>query len=655
MLIRTFFLQICVLGISAVLCSKTRNNLKTIINGFEKVIKMMEKYPKQLFNECFDIANPEEGHKQLFRFYINIVQFKLFAEALLREKQTISTLIPNMRFFQHHLFSFWKTTTNFDVRTVQNLIDDAIITKYAGYDGPVNEFNNAVLFSFVLKECIANYEKLPADSGDVRIYEFIQHDIAVLLQRVVMGNTMLYKIESMMPPTLKSPRITFSDHVVETTVANEVNVARSFVIPGDEYILEQIRNINSSAGLVTFYLDDNITFLMQVDVKTAFHLIKTILCDDLRNFQLTGNPLTIVSRFVLKVMYDRKDSESYATRILKDALEKLEIIENNLQEKTRKVSKKKIKINLKSKRIAPSKAKPNFSPTNKNNNQRKQKNLPKKAPKPLSNRQSYREEISDELGDENFDLSPLKSALEDPTLYYLQSGQFCYDAVLDDLLEKLGMTEYTWKQVSEACSTPLGFRALAELGLTLSQVDLCIRVVRDRVPYAHPRDVPATRAQDDLAIIKGQHPELSDVIDQLRQQLAVKTGWYVVPGSSNELLKAVPMEEVDLAPVVMRVSEYCWQFIVGPIAADLGLDPDTSSLGEIIHAAKEIGVNADPIFTCRPLIKLRNQYAHQPVSPEVAKTALRSIFGKENAYMMTVLEPILSRAQEKLSEGIKFY
>ena len=83
-------------------------NLKTIINGFEKVIKMMEKYPKQLFNECFDIANPEEGHKQLFRFYINIVQFKLFAEALSREKQTISTLIPNMRFFQHHLFSFWK-------------------------------------------------------------------------------------------------------------------------------------------------------------------------------------------------------------------------------------------------------------------------------------------------------------------------------------------------------------------------------------------------------------------------------------------------------------------------------------------------------------------------------------------------------------------
>ena len=32
MLIRTFFLQICVLGISAVLCSKTRNNKKNI-NG----------------------------------------------------------------------------------------------------------------------------------------------------------------------------------------------------------------------------------------------------------------------------------------------------------------------------------------------------------------------------------------------------------------------------------------------------------------------------------------------------------------------------------------------------------------------------------------------------------------------------------------------
>ena len=618
---------------------------------------MIEKYPKQIFNECFDIADPVEGHKQFFRFYINIMQFKLFSEALLREKQIICTLIPNMRYFQHQLFSFWKTTTNFDVSPVQNVIDNnAIITKYAGYDGPVVEFNRAVRFSsVVLKECIANYEEVPADNEDVMINDLIRHDIAVLLQRVVMGNAMLYKIENMVPPTLKSPCKTFSDHIVETTVANEVNVARSFVIPGEEYILDQIRNINSSAGLVTFYLDDNITFLMQVDVKTAFHLIKTILCDDLRNFQLTGNPLTIVSRFVLKVMYDRKDSESYATRILKDALDNLAIIEKTLEEKTRKVSKKKIKSNLKSKRITPSKAKPNSSPTNKNN-QKKQKNLPKKAPKPLSNRQSYREEISDdESGDEKFDLSPLKSALEDPTLSYLQSGQFCYDTVLNDLLEKLEMTEYTWKQVSEACTTPLGFRALAELGLTLSQVDLCIKIVRDRVPYAHPRDVPATRAQDDLAILKGQHPELSDVIDQLRQQLAVKTGWYVVPGSSTEILKAVPMEEVDIAPVVMRVSEYCWQFIVGPIAADLGLDPDTSSLGEIIHAAKEIGVNADQIFTCRPLIKLRNQYAHQPVSPEVAKVALRSIFGKENAYMMTVLEPILSRAQEKLSEGIKFY
>ena len=640
-----------------------QTNLNVIIAGCRKLVIDIEKHHNEIITTCYGEINSETSHKKIQRFFLNILQFLRVAEVEMNKTKTLRNSIGNMRFLQFIFNTFWHPFIIFDLSGVQSVFTAAEITRFGGYRSAIDELGKAKNLTLVLNDIIRHSDEVFRKTS--KIYFSVCYDISVLFQRVVAGNIILYTIEAR---NQKLSTLPIEKTVVDTTLDKESSILKHFKVSGGEYCSEELLYINEAVALLSFYIEDNINSLMALGVESALVILKRMLFDDLKSFQYSGNFLSIVSRQLLSVIFKRINSESYISDVIIDgALQNLEKIDNlTYPEKSHRVSKNpdiikekedsKQSLEFKPKTSAANKKKPKGKLAGKTKNKKTNKypNSPSNS-RPHRKVERFKEESDDELSTENvFDLVNLKSNFVDPTVNYLQIGQFCYQNVLYRLLEELGLDEYTWKQVSEACFTPAGFRALAKLDITQSQVDVCIAIVRTRVPFAHPPNVSAAAVQDGLAILKGQHPEMRHVFDELRQFLATESGWNVVPGYSSKMLLAVPVEPVDVLSAVLQAGEFCWNNIVQPAAEGLGTSIEASTLAEIIELAVTNGIDASSLRACKSMIELRNRYAHMPVSAADAKEAIRIIYGEESNEMV-VLSPILSRSLDNDLKVCEFY
>ena len=451
--------------------------------------------------------------------------------------------------------------------------------------------------------------------------------------------------------------------MVDYSVNSERFTMTSYQVPGYEYILDYIVNVNYATALVIFYVDDIKGAVSTVGPNTALRTIKSMLCDELRIFYNTGNPSLIDSRLLLQVIEKRRNQESLVNALWEEACIKFALMDKlSYPEKTQRLVKEEETNALEDEESWELSRKPQIHgkklPKKKTNaklkkkkNNRKYKTLKIKK-QVASNEKSFSESSLDD--DEDPSLPIIKSTnINQARLYILKLGQFCYDIVLYPLLNALQMIEYTWRQVSEACCTAEGLDALARLGFNQSQVDICISIVRDRVPIAHPSKVGLVEVQDSLAILKTQHPRQGKVFDDLRHSLSASTGWNAVSGSSEG--RVVDYEEAQIMAAVLLVGEFCLKDVFEPAASILGLSLESSSLFEIIEQTKANQGDVSLLIHCKRLIKLRNAYAHQGVSSAEAAEALKFIYGDAEPHKKFILEPLLQRASAMRSEGIEFY
>ena len=635
-------------------------NLNAIIGGCQIFIDAVKvnfyEFVESLIKH--NAFEKNEADASALRLYSLFRQFKLIAEIISKGKESLPSQISNMRFLQFLLTEYWKKESIDDFSKDKKIFDEAAIESYYGYSSPRIERERASLFvTKILNTHIEQLKKTMNESENTAIFSYLfALYSSILLQRVVVANIQLYSIESI---SFHAETSVQTSEVVDATLEDDSSFVHFYEIGGGGFLDKRLPNITYSLSIVSYFIDDRLNMLQNIGISRATSIIDVIMCQDLREFQRTGNPSTIVSRNLLQVLEKRKNTKcNISLIIIEAASQKFEQIDNlTYPEKRQKF----VPVAKAKKALKPAKAtvKPTVNKKGKDKKFQKQQPIRKKAiVKPLNLRSCSEEESDDVDGasDEDvIDVVKLKSTKIDPSANFLMIGQFCYENVLYRLLEELAITECTWKELSEACFTQEGFEALAKLNLTQSQVDVCIGIVRNRVPFAHPNDFSEERVQDDLAILKGQHPEMANIFDEFRQMLSSTTGWSVVPGTSTEMLQAVPIKSEEALSALLRVAEFCWKNVVEPMADNFGLDIYTNTLTEIIeHAKLAGGVDVRRLKSCRSIIKLRNRYAHRAVSAKEARQALLAIYGQD-AVEVSVLEPILARERKIRSKILEFY
>lgn len=645
-----------------------KNNLAAITAGLNQSIADFENHPDEALSSCFKHKERKEATKQLLLIYSQLLQFRLVSQTLFDQKPNLSVHIPNMRDFQRHFTNLWRSVVNFKFSDPEEL-EETIIVRYAGYGSPDGEMSLAMRLERLLRKCVetSDYDVQLSGSG-FNFFERLRRRLTVLLQILVVGNVGLYSIQQKYP-LLHLPIDSAIIQDPKIFVKNVDSIVRPVILPGIEYILESMRNINFATTLISYFIDDSHTEeLSKVSFTTAMRTVKTMFYEDLKVFINTGNPSSIVSRLLLRVIEKNKDKEGAIDYIMNRASELYQNIDNlTYPERPQEYIAKEIRVqkdsnNVKNfiKKTATSRNKPNKNKKQpkKNCKTSRNKNKKKEIPSNPFQKRSLRVRKRFVDSDESFsDAIKQEAIIIEPSIYYLEIGQFCYDHVLFPLLGKLGLVQYTWKQVSEACFTPTGFEALAALVLTQSQVDVCIAIVRDRVVFAHPLDVTPEKAQDDTIILKQAHPELTAEINTLQQRLFHDSGWKVGSGLSIDTpMSATFIEPSKLTLASMRVAEYCWTAIAEPIAVSFGLDIYSTSMRDLTDHCAIHELDTSLLVACQSLIKLRNTYVHKGVSPFNARRALYKIYGdNDEMQKMSILQPIFDRVQESQNEGMEFY
>ena len=676
-------------------------NLSSITSGFKKVLADYETFFQRVNPENTKNANDQKLEtKEKLKIYMNLLQFKLMAQTLMNQNLDLKVQIPNMRLLQCLLTRFWRSISKFSLTHMQGF-KEALITRLTGYEQPSYEMETALGFEKLLNEWVSTIDSTLAElNEDVPFPIKMDRDYSVLLQRVIIGNVALYFIQS------KSKMRNFWKTSLEVPGDIHANVMKDdstailFSLPGEEYILDKMRNINVSATFVSFYINYHLDSIKTINFKTATRTIKSLFCKDLKNFQETGNPNSIVSRPLLLVLNSHKNSGSAVDFLLQTAAIIYDNIDNLMYQEKRqkfvekgaisveekpyvstrynrkkaaiaqngqslkvKKSEKTMKMMAKQKNSTPknSNSKKEFKQPKKTINQ---KTKTKKVPISLNSdetkdtRVAQKREIKHDLIDERKDavISKVsitdKSVLENPSSNLRKAGQFCYNHVLYPLLEQLNIQVYTWKLVSETCFTPVGLEALASLHMTQSQVDVCIAIVRDRVPFAHPSNLSADVVADSFASLFRQHPEMRGHIELVQRA--------TLPNSSMDFQSedgsnsSEDRDTIDQAALI--VGEHCWREVFEHAASSLGLDTETSSIRDIIDQSVANNLDTKLLVACQSLIRLRNAYAHQGVSPADARKALLMIYGEEDEMKrISVLEPIFDRVEKSRSEGMEFY
>ena len=640
------------------LWSAHTKNLNVLLDSFEKVINDIERSPEQIMKASYPSLDPIENRKVLLGIYADLLQLKLIVKSIINQPHKFILQIPNMRTLQFSMGYFWRSLTSFyqaDPETFKR----GFVTKIWGYESPKDELSDALAFEEFLSKCITFLDlNLTYGLGDPILNTF-QRDITILFQRIMIGLAFLYSIEER-SSYLQSPKETSIETMINLTERHEALVTKSFGLPGEEYISHDVRNINHSNALVAYYIEDNHISFNNVEASIALMAIKSILFEDLKNFQLTGNPSTILCRHLLEVIDKRKNTKSVVTHIIEVAsrnFERIDIL--TYQELPQKFIPKEAIVSeeplhsitpVHKRKPKPKKFKNKQKKIVERSKRKDVRGIKVKTLKKESRIAFEEDKNIDLVFEEPNDISATNSNAADITaVKYLEVGQACYEFVLYPLLEELNMSYYTWKQLSEACFTPPGFLAMAKLHLTQTQVDVCISIVRDRVSFAHPVGFTANEIQDDLLVLKLQHPDKGDVIDFLRQSLAPETGWNVVAGGTGRSSALNNIEYAAIVSAALRVGQFCRLNIFGQAATSLGLSIEASSMSEIIEAY--IMNQSDPkmLYVCQSLIKLRNSYAHRGVSPSEAKEALAYIYGNNDADEMkrfAVLEPVFDHFKE---------
>lgn len=639
-------------------------NLLEITAGLDKIISKVENYSENDLSAFFGFSDAAQIRNGMVKIYINLLQYKLLTETMTGQNFSLAAQIPSLHLLQFLVTPFWKSTANFEIPGYEHVYESVVVKNYLGEENAEYEMDCCLKMEFVLMQCIKTAEKaILMGEGDKNVLSY-KRDISILFQRILIANIALQSIRMKAAVQINFPIQRSLYQVENMAPANETSTAGMYEIPGTQYVYYQLININYSTTIVAFCLNDiSQDILSHLDFLTALHTFNMMFCHDLKNFQLTGNPHTIVSRLLLQVIEKRKNTVSvidYIVKVSSDLISKIDDL--SYSEKTQKLIVDDEKASVKAPLKKISKAGPKKKQTTKKNV--KKKATTKKYTKKISNvsseksKPSRKQKSNYEVSSSDDDMSDaivVKSPKLDPSMHYMILGQGCYDFALYPLLTELGITYYTWKQVSEACYTSAGLRALATLNLTLSQIDVCIAAVRNRVPFAHPsmEKWNPEEIQDALLVLSYEYPEMSVSFDRLRQGLSSSSTWNVVPGQSAKLRSQVTFERSQIVSASLHVAEYCRVIVFKEAAAIIGLDTETSSISEIIANSTE---NLETLFDCQTAIRLRNQLAHQNVSPSEALEAARFIYAADDRSLnLSVLESFFNRVQDKRSKGGEFY
>ena len=628
-----------------------KTNLEEMVVGFEKMFDYIEKFTDHDVAIIFE-NTPGQTESYNGMLYVNLLHNKLSVEAMLRQDFSLRAQIPSVHYLQLQMTDLWTKTANFELGpNDQSAYESALVKNLVGHLDAEYEMSCCLKMDTILAKAIrfADEEILQGKENE-KVF-WIKRDLSILYQRSLIANIAIQSIRLKGGSKVEFSAKKSGELRMNYTSSDTGTISLS-KIPGSQHLEDELININFSAGLLGFYIDHNKNLLANLDYSVSLNTVKMILCSDLKNFQKTGNPQTIVSRLILEVIEKRKETEKIMDYIITVSTATFATLDNlSYQEKTQKlISNKCLKLE------------PNYARKFKNEKVIKKKTKKKKTAKKYPNPPSkstkkarqdrFKEEDVSHSDDDLSEAIIHQSLVVDPAMYFIMLGQGCYDFVLYPLLEELGMTEYTWKQVSEACYSAAGLRALATLNLTLSQVDVCIEAVRRRVPYAHPTEnLDPEHIQDDLLTLSYEYPDLSGSFDRLRKGLSLVSQWNVVPGQSKKLRSKVSFERFKVVAAALRVGEFCWISVFEKAAASLGLNTETSSISQIIAQSTE---NVEMLIDCQTAIGLRNALVHQKVSPSEALEAARLIYADDQSQKLSVLESIFSNRVNR-SEGGEFY
>lgn len=627
------------------------DQLDSLMKCCDTILSHIEQFPEQAIPFC-SMGKKEKTTACLHGLYIRLLGYKKMMYHLsLVNSKNLNIQIAGMRYIQFVASDHWAKLCDLDEFATQ-VYKESYVNILHGYPKPEEERNKAIIFSNYIVQ-LANL--IQRDVSTMQPMEsFLVKNLSFFLHRILMANCALYGIELKRDPSDR-PVVSLEGEMAEFEKIEYVHDHEYITfapLQGFEMLPKYLDHVNMAAIILIFYALDNDEAIAKVGQFAALYTLKSMLNDEMGPFFDTGKITSIASRHLLQVIIKRKDYVGLDPKIVAEAIEQFERLKllalNDRQHVVKTPKKKKSRSKL----TAPKK---NPKPRK----QSKSKFESRKNPPKRFSRPSSKDIVI--IGSDNF-FESLKfeslSLIDLLPVYYIQAGQFCFDRVLLPVLGRLNLHKYSWRLVSEMCSTTAGLEALAALGLNQSQVDMCISIVRDRAAYAHPSDFgDVALVQDDLGVLKRHHPEMKSIFDEIRQKLSVESGWNVVPGCLPHITSSAHVGNADHIKALfaaLRVGEFCWRKVFEPAAGILGLDVEANSLSEIIEGALAIGMDASDLIMCKSLIKLRNRYAHEAVPADKARQAIKAILG-DDFQKMSILEPVLADINFKESSGVKFY